>query len=167
MDDTKRAELLELALGAAWDRGGKPKRYRGRIFSQTQHIVLRFPRCAAALGAELNTASYDHLWPELAPAAVELAELAAGPGHLSKLMLSRLPAGAVIYPHVDADPCNAPCLRIHVPLQTALGAVFVAGARDHHLELGWAWEVNNRIQHAVRNDSQVDRLHLVLDLLPE
>ena len=36
--------------------------------------------------------------------------------------------------------------------------------QDHYLEPGNGYEINNQLVHGVRNESNMDRLHMIIDL---
>jgi hypothetical protein len=57
--------------------------------------------------------------------------------------------------------------RFHVPIKTNPYVTFSAGADVRHLHFGRLYELNNINYHGVRNDSDENRIHLILDVLPE
>lgn len=88
---------------------------------------------------------------------------ANGPGYFIRTLLTRLPAGAEIKPHVDEGESLKRCHRIHVPLVTNEKAFFYVGALKFHMPEGEMWEINNRRTHAVQNGGDAARIHLILD----
>lgn len=54
--------------------------------------------------------------------------------------------------------------RIHVPIVTNPGAVFIINDVEHHLEVGMAYQVNPGKPHAIRNDGHSSRVHLMFDV---
>ncbi|WP_443750950.1 aspartyl/asparaginyl beta-hydroxylase domain-containing protein [Asticcacaulis solisilvae] len=86
-----------------------------------------------------------------------------GPGYFIRTLLTRLPAGAEIKPHVDEGESLKRCHRIHVPIVTNPLAVFYVGKLKFHMPEGEMWEINNRRTHAVRNDGTEARIHLIMD----
>ncbi len=81
--------------------------------------------------------------------------------------LMALEAGARILPHRDRGGSIEDGLaRIHVPIQTDPAVVFTIDGEDVHFEAGGAWYMNANCLHAVRNDGQRERVHLVLDCVP-
>ena len=79
-------------------------------------------------------------------------------------MLSVVMPGHSIDPHRDAQH-ERWITRVHVPLTTNPLASFVVEDVSHHLEVGWAYKVDTRKTHAVRNDGGTPRIHLMFDVM--
>jgi hypothetical protein len=86
-----------------------------------------------------------------------------GPGYFVRALLTRLPAGAEIRPHIDDGESLKRCHRIHVPIITNPDNLFVVGNLRFHMPEGEMWEINNRRTHAVRNAGTEGRVHLIMD----
>ena len=86
-----------------------------------------------------------------------------GAGYFVRALLTRLPAGAEIRPHIDDGESLKRCHRIHVPLISNPDSLFVVGNLRFHMPEGEMWEINNRRTHAVHNAGAVARIHLILD----
>jgi hypothetical protein len=86
-----------------------------------------------------------------------------GPGYFIRALLTRLPAGAEIKPHIDEGESLKRCHRIHVPVITNEKAWFYVGALKFHMPEGEMWEINNRRTHAVHNGGDAARIHLIMD----
>ena len=84
-----------------------------------------------------------------------------------KAMLARLAAGHIIDSHVDGAGSNLHTHKIHIPIQTNLGAIFYVNKVPHHLEEGMAYEVNNIVPHAVENFGQTDRIHFIFEVFDD
>ncbi len=80
-----------------------------------------------------------------------------------KAMFARLAAGGEITRHVDGPGSNLVTHKIHVPLRTNPGAVFLVADEPFHLACGHAYEVNNIRPHAARNDGAEDRIHFIFE----
>jgi aspartyl/asparaginyl beta-hydroxylase (cupin superfamily) len=78
-------------------------------------------------------------------------------------MLARMAPGGVIHPHRDANPAAKWPHKIHVPLTTNDKTVFFVKDKAYHFPVGHAVEVNNMDSHAVRNDGDSDRIHLIFE----
>jgi hypothetical protein len=57
--------------------------------------------------------------------------------------------------------------RIHIPLCTNDSCRQIFEDREYHLEVGKVYEINNRIMHSARNNGTEDRIHIILDLMPQ
>lgn len=84
------------------------------------------------------------------------------------VQLATLPGGAEIPPHCDTQFLKD-MHRLHVPIITNenVEMVFEDVQYSTHLEADQLYEINNMTTHAVYNRSDEERLHLLIDLLPE
>ncbi|MDQ0791662.1 aspartyl/asparaginyl beta-hydroxylase domain-containing protein [Streptomyces sp. B1I3] len=107
----------------------------------------------------LPTPALDH--------APYIAELLTGL-EVPKLMvrLLTLPPGADIGEHNDAG-CNPQfgSVRLHVPIQTHPDVVMVVDGERMRWQPGELWWGDFSKRHWLRNDSEVTRVHLVIDVL--
>jgi len=84
-----------------------------------------------------------------------------------RCLLARLPAGAVIAPHVDRPPYFGKTLRVHVPVDTNESVYMVARGLCYSMRAGEVWVLNNSAEHAVWNaDPVMSRTHMICDFLP-
>ncbi len=86
-----------------------------------------------------------------------------GPGYFIRAILTRLPAGAEIKPHIDEGESLKRCHRIHLPVISNPDSLFCVGQLRFHMPEGQLWEINNRRTHSVRNAGTEGRIHLILD----
>lgn len=81
--------------------------------------------------------------------------------------LMALAAGAEIRPHRDRGGSLEDGLaRLHIPIVTDPAVVFTLDGEDVHFSAGATWYMNANCLHAVRNGSARERVHLVLDCVP-
>ena len=90
-----------------------------------------------------------------------------------RVRFMKLVAGKVIGKHsdkIDKDIESGNIVRIHVPIRTNKDVIFTLyeNARDkigneHNLKTGHFYYTDVSKPHAVRNNSNVDRIHLVVD----
>lgn len=71
-----------------------------------------------------------------------------------------------IKPHVDGGVMLQLGRRIHIPLITNPKVIFEVFGEKKYLEVGSWYEINNIIPHSVINDSEYDRVHFIVDLMP-
>lgn len=141
----------------------KPNKF-GAFRGSTLHIVFQYP-----LDLHSHEASaYTPLWERWAPAIQPVIDHVTPwygytDGRTTRIMLARLLAGREIAAHVDGAPAAAAPNKIHVPLVTHPDVRFFIGKGSYHLDRGLSYEVNNRVRHSVRNDSDQDRVHLIFD----
>lgn len=80
--------------------------------------------------------------------------------------LARMSPGAEIDEHYDDSPIFAITHRVHLPLVTSSKVDFWIGGTKYHFYEGRFFEFNNRLLHRVVNNSDIYRIHLIIDLLP-
>lgn len=149
---------------SVWQQENASKPNRFEALDRTAHIVFRFVD---------NTRdwrnSHDRaLWAEFAPLLEPVMQAATRAygyqrGAYPRVMLARMPPGGVIMPHRDENRAAFWPHKIHLPLQTNPKVQFVLESGTRNLVEGEAVEVNNLDGHAVRNDGDTDRIHLIFE----
>lgn len=56
--------------------------------------------------------------------------------------------------------------RVHVPIITDPRIMFSLEGKEFHMQRGYAYELNNIIEHGVTNPTELGRVHLMVDLHP-
>jgi hypothetical protein len=59
------------------------------------------------------------------------------------------------------------CRRIHIPIKTNNETKFIVNEEIENMAEGYVYEINNSKIHSVYNGSNENRIHLIIDLLPE
>ena len=81
--------------------------------------------------------------------------------------LMTLAAGGRILPHTDpGGGFEDGMARLHIPIMTDPRVVFHIDGESIHFSAGHTWYMNANCTHAVDNDSEIERVHLVIDCLP-
>ena len=148
-----------------WASEDDRKENRFRVFHSTQHIVFRFiPR-----NRDHREFYSNPSWSSWSPLLMPIIEQAIGRygfrhPRIPKAMLARLKAHGHIDRHVDGAESNLYTHKIHVPLITDPGVIMEVDDEPFHLEAGRAYEINNVVRHAVRNDSDIDRVHFIFEV---
>ena len=83
--------------------------------------------------------------------------------YFARMILVRLRGGGVISKHKDGSSSMLRCHRIHLPFVTNAEVIFDVGESSIKMAEGELWEINNRREHAVANNSDRDRIHIILD----
>lgn len=112
---------------------------------------------------------YAQFEPALRPALDQIR--AANPpvrdngddGYFIRIILTRLNPHAWINRHRDAGDTLLRSHRNHLAVTTNSLVEFEVGDEIRYLEPGAIWEINNRDEHAVRNKSDLARIHMILD----
>lgn len=93
-----------------------------------------------------------------------------GPGKLVNALFIRLYKGCYIKEHVDNprgnDTIFTKTRRYHIPIVTHPQVKMVCKGTPYHCETGGIYELLNTEMHGVRNNSPIDRIHLVIDRSP-
>jgi hypothetical protein len=69
--------------------------------------------------------------------------------------------------HRDRSDMLFLCRRIHIPIKTNKEAIFTVNSEIENMAEGYVYEINNSKIHSVYNNSSENRIHLIIDLLPE
>ena len=149
---------------AVWDaeNAGKPNRFEA--LDKTRHIVFRFVDSVRDWRG-----SHDRpAWAEWRDLLSPVLHAAAAPygyanGMFPRVMFARMAPGGEIKPHRDANAAAKWPHKIHVPLLTNDKVTFFVDGTGYHLPEGEAAEVNNMGVHAVKNDGDTDRIHLIFE----
>lgn len=89
-----------------------------------------------------------------------------GPGDLATAMLINLPAKKQISRHIDSAKFFKAIHRIHIPIVTAPECVFEINGEIKNIKEGEVVEIDNDNKyHSVQNNSDIDRIHLLVDWL--
>lgn len=147
-----------------WDaeNAGKPNRFEA--LDKTRHIVFRFIDSPRDWRGSHDRALWAQWRPLLEP-VMRQATAAYGyaNGVFPRVMLARMAPGGEIKPHRDANAAAKWPHKIHVPLQTNDRVTFYVDGVGYRLPEGEAAEVNNMGVHAVKNDGDTDRIHLIFE----
>lgn len=77
--------------------------------------------------------------------------------------LMKLAPGAEVSQHVDFNYHWYTRVRIHVPVITNPGVTFYCADQSTHMKAGECWIFNSWRRHRVTNNSNEERVHLVID----
>ena len=82
----------------------------------------------------------------------------------TSVRLMEMGPGSTIKLHKDRGTSfEGGTARIHVPIMTAPAVLFTVEDEDVHFSVGNAWYLNASCLHGVRNESDIPRIHLMLD----
>lgn len=81
-------------------------------------------------------------------------------------VLDGLPPGAKIARHFDMSPIFQKSHRVHLPLVTHPDVKFYIDDVEYYFPVGKFFEFDNSRFHEVKNNSDIFRIHLVVDLMP-
>ena len=69
--------------------------------------------------------------------------------------------------HVDGGPLLYYSRRVHVPIITNKKITFTVMDNTIHMKKGGWYEINNQLPHSVNNETDIDRVHIIIDVLPD
>lgn len=149
---------------ALWEAENEYKPNKFAKLNDTRHIIFRFPE---NLESVFDFSDHATLWDEWKDDLLPIMEQAATSlGYTDyrfpRVMLAKLPAGGEISIHTDSLASYF-VHKIHVPLISNPDTIFQVGANAKHLPVGEIIEVNNKRVHAVKNDGDEDRIHLIFE----
>ncbi|MGD2171856.1 MAG: aspartyl/asparaginyl beta-hydroxylase domain-containing protein [Gammaproteobacteria bacterium] len=147
----------------AWHGSGREETYE--VHRQTQSLLL------------IHDADFRHYNPtyhdlytefrrELKPVFDYIENYYGGDGFIVRALFARLAAGGRIDTHTDGLYSLLKCHRVHIPIITNDQVVFTIGGEEKVLREGEMWEINNATLHAVDNHGDEDRIHLIVDWVP-
>lgn len=87
-------------------------------------------------------------------------------GKVGKVLFIRLSSSKNIDKHVDVGDYLESIRRHHVPIITNDNVSFVVGNETKTMRIGEIWEVNNNKMHEVLNAGDDERVHLLIDIIP-
>lgn len=102
-----------------------------------------------------------HSLPELRPILFGLMSLVEGE-RLGGVLITKIPPGGSIAPHVDGGWHAQYYDKYFVPIQSDPGCVFGFEAGEIHAAPGEVYWFDNSRPHWVRNDSQRDRIAMIV-----
>lgn len=163
-------ELIVHKLNNTTEKEWEEDRYRqiafSNVHSETQSIVLIFCQGSWPNIKISRRAGWSRFGDDALAIMQEILFAHYPPGGIViRAVLARLPAGAKIGCHIDADPSFAASHRIHVPLQTNSRVEFKVGGDRVVTQVGLAFELNNAMPHMVFNHGETDRVHLIFDYM--
>ena len=146
-----------------WTESGREKLFA--VHKDTQSIQL-----VHFEDFQFAKPEYQELYPEfegaLQPVVDYIAEYYRDNGFVVRIILAKLLAGGSIPKHTDAGYSLLACHRVHIPLISSSDVVFSVGGEEINMRVGEFWEINNSVTHGVENKGGEDRIHLIVDWMP-
>ena len=135
-----------------WVRYNSYDRIADRVHFNDEHIPVWYP-------------AWDKL-PELKPIVFDLMQRVQGE-ILGGILITKVPAGKKVYPHVDTGWHVDYYDKFYIQLAGAEGCDFCVAGEDGVVErftpkTGQVYLFDNRNPHWVDNDSAVDRMTLIV-----
>ncbi len=106
----------------------------------------------------------DNLFSLISPAIEYLEKIHNG--KVGKAVLIKLPPFKNVDKHKDVGNYLEAVRRNHIPIATNNKVSFVIDGERQFMNVGEIWEVNNNKMHQVWNEGETDRVHLLIDIIP-
>lgn len=165
-----------------WQEDSFLRHYPQGPFGECESIMLRFPRKVEFNGPDaeqkleqyktnmlpgfdqhesMDYPAYAKL-PEARPLVMNTFAAVSGE-RLGRVMINKIKPGGRVFRHADTPEHANYYRRFHIVLQSAPGVRFLCDDEESYLETGSVWWFNNKLEHEVINNSDVDRIHIVMD----
>jgi hypothetical protein len=130
-------------------------------------VLVRFSDTAdEKIGDQLMCSWTDSAAKVPSCRAICMALMATVSGEqLGRVLITRLAPGKTIRPHADLIGEYAHFYtRFHVPIMSKPGVLFRAGDETVNMAPGEIWWFNGHLEHEVINNSDADRINLIIDI---
>ena len=88
-------------------------------------------------------------------------------GKILRCEVIKLNANSEVYKHTDGGALLHYSRRIHIPIITSEKITFTVYNNTIHMKKSNAYEINNQLPHSVNNPTDIDRVHIIIDVLPD
>lgn len=177
--DTRPLLLALARRPEVWREDTYLRSYPQGPFGAIDSVILRFPvrtvhETEEALRAHVE-ANPDQIvhecvdqpvfarLPEARPLIFGLMAMVQGE-RLGRVLINRINPDGRIDPHADTPIHADYWRRFHIVLQSKPPVYFRCGAELCYMPQGTAYWFNNKLEHEVRNDSDLERIHMVVDI---
>jgi Tfp pilus assembly protein PilF len=109
---------------------------------------------------------YSELEVVMQPVINYISDYYRDNGFVVRMILAKLLKGGSIPKHTDAGYSLLNCHRVHIPLISSNDVVCSVGGEEINMRVGEFWEINNGVTHGVENNGAEDRIHLIVDWMP-
>jgi hypothetical protein len=139
-------------------------------FGDTETIFLRFPPSSVSELEQGTKDQHECIWmdgavhlPAARPIVLWLNMRVEGE-RIGRVMINKLRPGGKIFAHADTPVHAEYWERHHVVLQSGPGCNFRCGDEILNMKTGQVWWFQNAIEHEVFNNSDTDRIHMIVDI---
>lgn len=148
-----------------WDQNTLRTRHPGTAHADVSDIWVWFndPEGDVANDKEVVPfPAWDRL-PQLRHLVLDLMRRVEGV-RLGRVIITRLPPGKSITPHVDGGAPATFYSRYQIALQSLPGAMFRIEDERVNFRTGEVWRIDNQLEHEVANHSADDRIVVIVDV---
>ncbi len=156
-----------------WDAVSIRTRHPGTAHSEVSDILLRFndvseyekTKDASTITDDREAIPFPawDLLPQARQIVFDLMRRVEGT-RLGRVIITKLPPGKSITPHVDGGAPATYFDRYQIALQSLPGAMFNIGDEQVNFQSGQVWWIDNCVEHSVINNSADDRVVMIVDI---
>jgi hypothetical protein len=106
----------------------------------------------------------SELWKAILPIVNLLEEY--HDGRVGRVIIPKLLSGGTISAHRDSGEYLESVRRHHLPITTNENVFFAVDGEVVNMREGEIWEIHNNLIHEVENLSHEDRVHILIDIIP-
>lgn len=144
---------------AIYEERRNPHLYTNTYIIQDHSLFWKF-------GSNIESVTKDFVLMNLVSEIVKSLEENVV-GKAARVLLIKLEAGKDVTEHTDGGDYLSTVRRYHIPLITNENVFYTVNSETINMKKGECWEINNFKPHSVLNNSEEDRVHLLIDVLPE
>jgi hypothetical protein len=150
-----------------WDMHPYRRIPEGSPHEQMTDIWLRYADLEKC-GREAFRSEHDSVWYPCASVLTELKKIAlhvmslVDGERLGGILITKLPAGGKIHPHTDSGWHAEYYDKFYVALKAPKGSAFGFESGDIVADDGDCWYFRNDATHWVTNDSEQDRISMII-----
>lgn len=148
-----------------WNENDLRTTHPGSAHTQASDIWVWFNDVTADVANDIQTRPY-RAWdvlPAVRPLVLDLMRRVDGT-QLGRVIITKLPPGAEITPHVDQGAPATFYRRYQIALKSLPGSLFHIADETVSFRDGEVWWINNRETHSVVNNSADDRIVVIVDV---
>lgn len=152
-----------------WDENTLRTKHPGTAHSQVSDILVWFNDLKAKDIVNDKEVIPFRAWsvlPSLRPIIFGLMNHVQA-HRLGRVIITKLPPGKEITPHVDGGAPATYFQRYQLALQSQPGCLFTIDGEIKEFKTGEIWQIDNQKTHSVQNHSADDRIACIIDLRSE
>lgn len=140
--------------------------YPGSVHADTDCIVLRAQEILDAPSEKDMIECIDFPNMEFFPVVEDFLEDVRDIFNVKdfgRVLLVKLYPNGKVLPHIDQGKYAEAGNRLHFVIQSDEGNEFICGDEKVHMKPGELWYFDHKVLHYVNNNSERDRIHLLID----
>lgn len=160
--------MVALANSELWNEHPIRTQHPGTAHADVDDILMMFNDLSGEIVNDIQVVPFP-AWHALKPLRTMILDLMRRVDgvQLGRCIVTRLPPGGEITPHIDQGAPATYYRRYQIVLQSLPGALFHIGDETVNFQTGEVWWINNREIHSVVNNSADDRIVCIVDIRSE